>query len=110
MTNSMPLARSSLPSVKRVMPVDGSMPTVPSMMPTRTIRAARRIDVPVTPVRISSPSTAIAKYSGGPNASAQSATVGANSVSPTRPSVPATNEPMAATASAAPARPFFAMA
>ena len=44
-------------------------------------------------------------YSGGPKRSAKVASVGASSISATTDSVPATNEPIAAIASAGPARP-----
>ena len=49
------------------------------------------------------------KYSGGPSWMAQVATTGANSVTSTVAMVPATNEPIAAVARAAPARPFLAI-
>ena len=49
------------------------------------------------------------KYSAGPNLSAIEDNGTANTVSPITPSVPAMNEPIADTASAAPARPFFAI-
>ena len=54
-------------------------------------------------------STISMKYSGGPSRTANSATRGANRVTTTVASVPATNEPMAEVASAAPARPLLAM-
>ena len=50
-----------------------------------------------------------AKYSGGPNRSANSATGGATSISRTTPVVPATNEAIAAIPSAGPARPLRAI-
>ncbi len=49
-------------------------------------------------------------YSGGPKRSAKSASGGASSIKATTLAVPATKEPMAAMASAAPARPLRAMA
>jgi hypothetical protein len=49
-------------------------------------------------------------YSGGPNRSAMVASGGATKVSMITPNVPATNEPTAAMQSAAPARPFLAIA
>ena len=51
-----------------------------------------------------------AVYSGGPNLTAIEASGGAIIVSMTMPKVPAMNEPTAAMQSAAPARPFLAMA
>ncbi len=49
-------------------------------------------------------------YSGGPKRSAKLASGGATTVSTKTPKVPAMNEPTAAMQSAAPARPFLAMA
>jgi hypothetical protein len=49
-------------------------------------------------------------YSGGPNFKAMVASGGATKVSMITPKVPATQEPTAAMQSAAPARPFLAMA
>ena len=49
-------------------------------------------------------------YSGGPNRSAKAASGGAIMVSITTPKVPAIHEPTAAMHSAAPARPFLAIA
>ena len=49
-------------------------------------------------------------YSGGPKRSANAASVGASSISPTTPTVPATKDPIAAMASAGPARPFSVIA
>ena len=54
-------------------------------------------------------STITAKYSAGPNFSAMSTTSGDSKVSAIVASVPATNEPMAAVASAGPARPALAI-
>ncbi len=50
-----------------------------------------------------------AKYSGGPSCTAQSATAGANKVSSTMAMEPATKEPIAEVAKAAPARPLLAI-
>ena len=58
-----------------------------------------------TAARAVRPSTTSAKYSGGPNASAAFASAGASSISPTVPSVPAMNEPIAAIPSAGPRGP-----
>ncbi len=49
-------------------------------------------------------------YSGGPKRTANVASGGATSVSMSTPKVPATKDPTAAMHSAAPARPFFAIA
>ena len=55
------------------------------------------------------PSTISAKFSGGPNRMATAAMAGAKNVITMTPSVPATNDPIAAMPSAAPARPCFAI-
>jgi hypothetical protein len=57
-----------------------------------------------------SPISRSAVYSGGPKRSAKAASVGASSIRPTTPKVPATKEPIAAMASAGPARPFWVIA
>ena len=51
------------------------------------------------------PSTIIEKYSAAPNSNASSASGGPNSAISSVPTQPAKNEPMAAIASAGPARP-----
>ena len=56
------------------------------------------------------PTTSSAVYSGGPNRNAKAPSGGAITVSAMTPKVPAMNEPTAAMQSAAPARPFCAMA
>ena len=67
------------------------------------------MEPPVRLARVVSPSTMRAKYSGGPNVTAHSASGGAESVSSTTLNVPAMNEPSAAIPSAAPALPFNAI-
>ncbi|MNG00883.1 hypothetical protein D3C84_838390 [compost metagenome] len=69
----------------------------------------RNIDAPSTADTVVNDSTRIAKYSAGPNFSASFATMGANKVSRTVATVPATKDPMAAVAKAGPARPLRAM-
>ena len=69
----------------------------------------RTVLLPSTALTVVKASNISMKYSGGPNLTAKSATMGANSVTSTVAIVPATNEPMAAVASAAPARPFLAI-
>ena len=96
-------------NVKRTVPPSGSMPTVDSMTPEhdhgqRLRAASRRSGWPAA----TRPSRAKAKYSAGPKASAARATSGAASCSATTLKVPATNDAMAAMASAAPARPLRA--
>ena len=69
----------------------------------------RSIDSPMTAETVMKASTISAKYSAGPNFSAISTTAGAVNVNATVASVPATNEPMAAVARAAPPRPCRAI-
>ena len=64
---------------------------------------------PSTALTVQKASSISKKYSGGPSRMAYSATSGAYKVTSTVPIVPATNEPMAAVASAAPARPLLAI-
>ena len=64
---------------------------------------------PSTAVTVVSASTISAKYSAGPNSSASLTMSGATKVSATVAIVPATNEPIAAVASACAPRPFLAI-
>jgi hypothetical protein len=68
------------------------------------------IDPPERNANTSRPRVSSAKYSGGPKRSASDASGGASSISATTLSVPAMKEPIAAIASAGPARPFCVMA
>ncbi len=95
--------------MKRRTPEIGSIPIVPTARPNPTIKSDIRTEPPDSRERIASPATASAKYSGGPNFSARSASHEAKSTMPTTPTEPATNEPTAETASAAPARPVRAI-
>ncbi len=65
--------------------------------------------LPSTALTVVKARTISMKYSGGPRRTANSATTGANIVTITVPMVPATKEPIAAVASAAPARPLLAI-
>ena len=65
--------------------------------------------LPSTALTVVKASTISMKYSGGPSLTAKSATTGANSVTMTVAMVPATKDPIAAVASAAPARPLLAI-
>jgi len=67
------------------------------------------IDPPERNTASSRPSEVNAKYSGGPKSSANSASGGAKKVIPMMETVPAMNDPIAAMARAAPARPFLAI-
>ena len=65
--------------------------------------------LPSTALTVVKASSISMKYSGGPSLTANSATIGANSVTSMVAIVPATNEPMAEVASAAPALPLLAI-
>ena len=94
-----------MPKVKRGWPVCRSMPMSPRKMPKTRLVSPRTAELPSTAETVTKASTISEKYSAGPNLSAKSTTTGARKVSPTSRCVPATKEPIAAVASAAPARP-----
>jgi hypothetical protein len=108
-TSSKPPIRFTEPKVKRSMPETGSMPTDASSRPNASITRLRSVE----PSDISSahtrPSTISEKYSGGPKPTASFVSSGEKKVIATRLSVPATNDPIAAIPSAAPARPLRAI-
>ncbi len=108
-TTSMPSSSSGTPNAKRCCPVCSSMPTRPNSRPRNSIVRPRVVDCPRTAATVTKANTISAKYSAGPNFSAISTTTGASRVSSTVAIEPATNEPMAAVASAGPARPCFAI-
>ena len=67
------------------------------------------MEEPSTADTVVNASTISAKYSGGPNLRPSSTTTGERNVSPMVAIVPATKEPIAAVASAGPARPRLAI-
>ena len=69
----------------------------------------RRALPPSTALTVVNANNIKQKYSGGPSLIAYSATNGANNVTSIVAIVPATNDPIADVASAAPARPFLAI-
>ena len=77
--------------------------------PTNKAAKPRTVLCPSTALTVVSASSIRQKYSGGPRRTAYSATTGANSVTMSVAIVPATKEPIAAVASAAPARPLLAI-
>ena len=81
----------------------------PTARPISSAVMPRNVLLPSTALTVVKASTISMKYSGGPSLTAKSATTGANSVTITVAIVPATNEPIAAVASAAPARPLLAI-
>lgn len=105
----MPLPSSRKPKLKRAAPLLGSIPTVPRIMPRTSVAKAFRSEprasttTPTRPRRISE------KYSAGPTYSAMRASLGAKAATKSVAMVPAAKEPIAAMASAGPARPFRAI-
>ena len=92
-TSSTPCESWVEPKVKRRIAEIGSMPTVPSARPIATSTKAWSTEPPLRRESSRSPARAIAKYSGGPNRSACSASHEEASTMPTTPSEPATKEP-----------------
>ena len=85
------------------------MPTNPNVSPSSRLSQPFNLDSPSIVVTITKASTISAKYSADPNASASFTINGAVRLSASVASVPATNDPIAAVASAAPARPLRAI-
>ncbi len=85
------------------------MPTLPNVSPSNRLIHPARLDRPRTVVTMTKASTIKAKYSAGPKLSAIRTISGAVTLRARVPSVPATNDPMAAVASAAPPRPLRAI-
>ena len=107
--NPMPSSSSVTPNVKRCAPLFTSMPTSPSIKPTITMPialSAERLAITTAPI---SPSTISEKYSAGPNRVAIAASGAASSAQIKVATVPAMKEPIAAIASAGPARPWRAI-
>ena len=98
-----------MPKVSRGTPVSGSIPITPSRSPKRRLAKPSSRDSPSIADTATNARTASAKYSAGPKRSANSTMTGAHTVSAAVPNVPATNEPIAAVASAAPPRPARAI-
>jgi hypothetical protein len=88
----------------------GSMPTMPSMSPSVAMARDLSMDPPLMYASTRRPRSRSAKFSGGPRRRAKAARGGASIISATTDRVPAMKEPTAAMASAAPARPFRAIA
>ncbi len=98
-----------MPNVKRAWPVWLSRPMRPIVSPKNRLARPRALEAPSTADTVVNASTMTAKYSAGPNFSAISTTIGAITVSRITAIVPATKDPIAAVASAGPARPRLAM-
>ena len=91
------------------MPELTSVPTMPSKSPITTIASALVMLSPASTAAATRPISISEKYSGAPNLRATSASGGPNSAMIRVHTVPAKNEPIAAIASAGPARPWRAI-
>jgi hypothetical protein len=108
-TKPTPSWNSATPMTKRGWPLCRSIPMVAIIRPTIVESMPFAGEAPVSEATAVIANSISVKYSAGPNFSAIDVSGTAKSVSPTTPRVPAMKEPIAATASAAPARPFFAI-
>ena len=109
-TKSMPPSNSDWPKMKRDCAENRSVPIDVSHSPRNSAIRPLINDGPDSSTTSARPRHISAKYSGDENCSANSATGGASTVSSTMPTVPATNDAIAAMPSAGPARPLRAMA
>ena len=108
-TTSMPPESSGWPNVSRGCPVVASRPTSPMVNPMNSEASPRMRLEPSTVLTATKAKTIIAKYEGAPSPIAIATTNGATKTSAPVASVPATNEPMAAVASAWAPRPALAI-
>ena len=102
---SSPSPRDGTPKVKRWTPVFTSVPTMPSSMPTRIMPMALTTEPCARITAAIRPNTIREKYSAAPNCCAIDASGGPTRAIPTVATLPAKNDPIAAIANAAPARP-----
>ena len=86
-----------------------SVPTMPSRRPSTTIASAFKTEPCASATDMTRPSTIRLKYSAAPNFSATAVSGGAKIATRKVATVPAKNDPSAATASAVPARPLRAI-
>ena len=108
-TKPMPSASSGMSNAMRDWPVSMSEPTVESSRPNRIMAIALRIEPLASTTAKTRPSTISEKYSAGPNFSASAVSGAPSAATSTVAKQPAMNEPMAAIASAGPARPCSAI-
>ena len=99
-----------MPSANRTCPDIASVPIRPMNRPMKRLAKPRSADEPSSAAIVVNASMISANFSAGPNESPHSAIGGASRVTSTVAIDPATNEPIAAVASAGPARPRFAIA
>ena len=105
----MPSVSSVIPNVNRVPPVLPSVPTRPTSNPSTIIATALTTEPWASTTAAIRPSSISEKYSGAPNDWPTLASGGAKVAISAVETQPAKNDPSAATASAAPARPWRAI-
>ena len=108
-TMSIPSDNSGTPNVARGCPVRKSMPTTPMARPRKSEIAPRSLEAPRTAVTATRANSMIARYDGAPSVTANLEIGGAKAANSTVPIAPATNDPIAAVASACAARPALAI-
>ncbi len=108
-TKPMPSASWGISNVNRGTPEVTSVPTRPRRRPSATMPIAWSSDPWARTTDATSPRTMSEKYSAGPNRSASAASGGPKAAIRNVATVPAKNDPIAAVASAAPARPCRAI-
>ena len=106
---SKPRIRSGMPKVSRSWPVTVSMPTAASAKPIAIDARILNGEPLPMPTKLQKVSRYTAKYSGGPNFSANRATSGARKVIITTATKAPTKDEVKAVVSAAPARPSCAI-
>ena len=104
-----PSDSSGMLKVMRAAPVSRSEPTIESSRPSTIIAIAFSTDPLASTTAKIRPSTISEKYSAGPNASATLVSGAPSGAISTVATQPAKNEPIAAIASAGPARPCLAI-
>src|SRR6185503_11717325 len=105
---SKPVSRCVEPNVRRSAPVTGSVPTAASAKPSIIVASVLNGGSFDMPMKAQKVSRYTEKYSGGPNSSANFATIGDRKVITITATSAPTNDEVNAAARAVPARPFCA--
>ena len=105
----MPSASSGMSKVMRPAPVSRSDPIIDNSSPMSTMARALSTEPLASTTAKIRPSAISEKYSAGPNSSARPVNGAPSAATSTVATQPAKNEPMAAIASAGPARPCLAI-
>ena len=108
-TKPMPSDSSGMPQVMRSAPVSRSEPIIDSSRPVRIMVSALSTEPLASTTAKIRPRHISEKYSAGPNSSARLVSGAPSAATSTVATQPAKNEPMAAMASAGPARPCLAI-